>query len=72
MNLKLLLRMEWKKMVILIFFLVQVFHILRFLTVEVSSNIAEDLPPSIPYQRPPKLARRESKGEIVEGVPLPR
>ncbi|XP_038054523.1 putative helicase MOV-10 [Patiria miniata] len=50
----------------------EVFHILRFVTVEVTSKIAEDLPPSVPYQRPPRISRREPKGEIVDGVPLPR
>ncbi|XP_022081467.1 putative helicase MOV-10 isoform X2 [Acanthaster planci] len=50
----------------------EVFHILRFVTVEVTSEIAEDLPPSVPYQRPPRISRREPKGEIVEGIQLPQ
>ncbi|XP_071805215.1 putative helicase MOV-10 isoform X3 [Asterias amurensis] len=50
----------------------EVFHILRFVTVEVESEVAKDLPPSVPYQRPPRVARRQRKGETVEGVPLPQ
>ncbi|XP_072026794.1 putative helicase MOV-10 [Amphiura filiformis] len=50
----------------------EVFQILRFLAVEVGSKVSSDLPPSKPYVRPPRISRREAKGEIVEGKPLPQ
>ena len=52
--------------------LLQVFQILRFLVIEVSSKVTSDLPESKPYVRPPRISRREAKGEIVEGNPLPQ
>ncbi len=45
----------------------QAFQILRFLKIEVVSEIAKDLPPTIPYERPKRKTMRELWGEIVEG-----
>ncbi|XP_038054524.1 putative helicase MOV-10 [Patiria miniata] len=46
-----------------------VFQILRFMKIEVKGEIADDLPPTIPYQRPSRKSLRQAKGEIVDGVP---
>ncbi|XP_038054517.1 putative helicase mov-10-B.1 [Patiria miniata] len=48
----------------------EVFHMLRFLSIQVKSKIADDLPPTVPYQRPAKKSQRRPKGDIVDGVPL--
>ncbi|XP_033647604.1 putative helicase MOV-10 [Asterias rubens] len=47
------------------------FQILRFLKIEVVSEVAKDLPPTIPYERPKRKTMRELWGEVVEGERLP-
>ncbi|XP_022081525.1 putative helicase MOV-10 isoform X2 [Acanthaster planci] len=49
-----------------------VFQILRFLKVEVIGDIAADIPPSVPYERPSRKSLRQATGEIVDGVPPPQ
>lgn len=48
----------------------EIFQILRFVSITVVSDVIQDLPPSKPYIKPPRFAAREKKGEIVEGIPL--
>ena len=40
---------------------------MRFLKIEVVSEVAKDLPPTIPYERPKRKTMRELWGEVVEG-----
>ncbi|XP_033647607.1 putative helicase MOV-10 isoform X2 [Asterias rubens] len=47
---------------------VEVFQILRFLKIDVVSDIAKDLPPTgIPYKRPERKSRKDLDGTAVEG-----
>ena len=50
------------------FLLQKVFQILRFLKIDVVSDIAKDLPPTgIPYKRPERKSRKDLDGTAVEG-----
>ena len=55
-----------------LFVLQKAFQILRFLKIEVVSEVAKDLPPTIPYERPKRKTMRELWGEVVEGERPPR
>ncbi|CAH1784099.1 unnamed protein product [Owenia fusiformis] len=48
------------------------FHIVRYLAARCTNPVLESLKPTAPYKRPPRVAVKTFKRDVVEGVPLPK